>query len=263
MHIQPRRRRGGNRLSFTVLLGVLGVGLCTASIAWACAPYEYGWNESKAPPAESPQPGQGGSSPAPAPPSGGSGPAASQPPPSSGPEGGTVNSPNSAPVQSPNSAPVQSPGRVPAQSPARQPAAQSPSGTAPQVNAPSGVSAPSTGTGSFSDEGVGAGSSIQSSGSGGTDRGGRKEGLQAGRSAAAQGPSAQSATGDLWSAFEADETSSLTPSGGDVAGADSGPGAGFGAGVALLGLGAAALLGGLALTGARRRRSVASTTDDG
>jgi hypothetical protein len=72
----------------------------------------------------------------------------------------------------------------------------------------------------------------------------------------------QSATGDLWSGFEADKASSLTPSGGDVAGADSGPGAGFGVGLALLGLGALALVGAMAFAGARRRRSVALTGDD-
>lgn len=71
----------------------------------------------------------------------------------------------------------------------------------------------------------------------------------------------QSATGDLWSAYKADPAASLTPSGGETAPADTGPGTGFGVGLALFGLGAAALLGGAALAVARRRRSPAASTD--
>lgn len=254
MHIQLRRRRGGSRLSLAVLLGILGVGLSGASIAWACAPGNYGWDQPKAPTAEAPPANQGGGSgtQSPAPPSGGSGPAASQPPPSGGPESGTVNSPNSAPVNSPNSAPVQSPGRVRTQGPGRQPAAQSPDGAAPQVNAPSGVYAPATGSGPVSATSAGSASpQVQSPDSGGERAGGRAEGSSGGGSA--QAPTARSAAGDLWSAFEADRSSSLTPSGGDTTVADSGPSAGFGVGLALLGLGAVGLVGGFAFAGARRR----------
>lgn len=258
MHIQLRRRRGGSRLSLAVLLGILGVGLSGASIAWACAPNNYGWDQPKAPAAEAPSANQGGGSgtQSPAPPSGGSGPAASQPSPSGGPESGTVSSPSSAPVNSPNSAPVRSPGRVRTQGPVRQPAAQSPVSAAPQVNAPSGVYAPATGSGPVSADGAtsaGSGSpQVQSPDSGGERVGGRAEGSSGGGSA--QAPTARSAAGDLWSAVEADRSSSLTPSGGDpTVAADSGPSAGFGVGLALLGLGAVGLAGGLAFAGARRR----------
>ncbi len=256
MRLQYPGHKGGSRLSFAVLLCVLGVGLCGASIAWACAPGNYGWDPPSAPASESPQPGQAG----------GSVPAVSQPPPSSAPEGGTVNSPDSAPVQSPNAAPVQSPGRIPAKSPpARQPAAQSPAGTSPQVNTPAGAYAPGSGDGSVGGEGIGAGAPVAQSPSpesGGANRASGRDGARAGGRSPAQSPTAQSAVGDLWSGFEADEASSLTPSGADGVPADSGPGSGFGVGLALVGLGGAALLGGLALTGARRRRSVASMTDD-
>lgn len=72
----------------------------------------------------------------------------------------------------------------------------------------------------------------------------------------------QSATGDLWSAFEAGRNSSLTPSGGGtVIADDTGPGTGFAAGLALLGLGAAALVGGVATAGVRRRRGLALAGD--
>ncbi len=64
----------------------------------------------------------------------------------------------------------------------------------------------------------------------------------------------QSATGDLWSGYKADPAASLTPSRGETA--DAGPGTGFGVGLALFGLGAAALLGGAALAVGRRRRSL-------
>lgn len=140
---------------------------------------------------------------------------------------------------------------------------QSPSGTAPQVDTPSGVSAPATGSGLSSDEGNGgrsATSQSQAPDSGGADRVAGREGSSGG---SAQGPSVRSAVGDLWSAFEADKTSVLTPRGDDAVAADTGPGTGFGVGLALLGLGAAALLGGsVAFAGARRRRSVASSINN-
>ena len=248
---QPRRRRGG-RLSFGVLLSILGVGLCAASIAWACAPGNYGWTEPQAPASEASPPSQGGGSPSATPPSSAPAPAAPQP------ETGTVNSPNAAPVKSPNAAPVKSPGQVPTQRPARRPVAPSPGATAPPTDTPSDISEAATGNGSPSDEGAGAGSMVQqlqSPQSGAGARAGGRSAAPAG--SPAESPSSQAATGDLWSAFEADGAASLTPSSGAVA-ADTGPGTGFSAGLALLGLGAAALLGSLAFAQARRRRSMAS-----
>jgi len=113
---------------------------------------------------------------------------------------------------------------------------------------------------SSSDDGSGSGaSSSQPSDSGGSDRAGGRNGEAAGN--AAPDAPALSASGDLWSAFDSDRASSLTPSGGGAVAADSGPGAGFGLGLAMLGLGAVALLGGLAFVGARRRRSLATTDD--
>lgn len=257
MHLYSRRHKGGSHLSFVVLLGILGVGLSGASIAWACAPGSYGWDKPQAPASEAPSPNQGASQ-APAPPSGGSGPSATQAPPSGGPQGGTVNSPSSAPVKSPSSAPVQSPGRLPVRSPDRQPTAQAPSGIAPQ--APSGIAPEVDTSGSVAAD---SGSSASDSGAASAapqsrESNSRGEGKGKGSAGTpAQSPGVQSANADLWSAFEADKTSSLT-AGADAVAADTGPGTGFAVGLALAGLGAVALFGGLAFAGARRRRSVAS-----
>jgi len=259
MHTQSRRHRRGSKLSFALLLGMLGVGLCGASLAWACAPSNYGWDAPKAPPSETPSSSQGGSTQSPASP-GGSGPQATQPPASSGGRGsGPVSSPNSAPVKSPNGAALRSPGRVQAQSPAgRQSPAQSPNGSAPQVNSTS----PSTGNGSVGQARTGAGSATPQSASPADSgraarRGGKRHGSAGG---SGRSPAVQSATGDLWSAYKADPAASLTPSGGETAPADAGPGTAFGVGLALFGLGAA-LLGGAALAVGRRRRSPAASTD--
>ena len=249
MHTQSRRHRRGSKLSFALLLGMLGVGLCGASLAWACAPSNYGWDAPQAPPSETPSSSQGGSTESPASPSG-SGPQATQPPPSSGgPGSGPVSSPNSAPVNSPNGTALRSPGRV---------QAQSPNGSAPQVNRTS----PSTGNGSVGQARTGAGSATPQSASpadsGRAARTGGKRNASAGGSG--RSPAVQSATGDLWSGYKADPAASLTPSGGETAPADAGPGTAFGVGLALFGLGAA-LLGGAALAVGRRRRSPAASTD--
>ncbi len=249
VQIELRRRTGAGRLSFALLLGILGVGLCGAGIAWACAPGNYGWSEPQAPPAEAPPPSQGGGDQAP--PSNGTAPTASQPAPSSGPEAGAVDSPSSAPVNSPSASPVQSPGRVQAQSPSRQPAAQGPA-AAPQLDAPGGVSAPAP-TGS--DAAPGLSTAVPRSADSAQARAGRAEGTPA--DASAQSPAAQSATGDLWSAFEAGGASSLTAPATDAPAADTGPGTGFEVGLALLGLGLAALFGGVATATVRRRRRLA------
>ncbi len=274
MHTQSRRHRRGSKLSFALPLGMLCVGLCGASLAWACAPYEYGWDAPKAPPSETPSSSQGGSTQSPAS-AGGSGPQATQPPPSSGgPGSGPVSSPNSAPVNSPNGTALRSPGRVQAQSPAgrqapaqspagRQAPAQSPAGRQAPAQSPAGRQAPAQSpNGSVGQARTGAGSATPQSASpadsGRAARTGGKRHASAGGSG--RSPAVQSAIDDSWSAYKADPAASLfTPSWGETA--DTGPGTGFGVGLALFGLGAAALLGGAASAVARRRRSPAASTD--
>ena len=251
MHTQSRCHRRGSKLSFALLLGMLGVGLCGASLAWACAPYNYGWDAPQAPASETPSSSQGGSTQSPASPGGSQ---ATQPSPSSvGPGSGPVSSPNSAPVKSPNGAALRSPGRVRAQSPAaRQAPAQSPAGRQAPAQSPNGsVGQARTGAGSATPQ------SPSSADSGRAARTGGKRHASAGGSG--RSPALQSARGDLWSAYKAGPAASLTLSRGETA--DAGPGTGFGVGLALFGLGAAALLGGAALAVPRRRRSPAASTD--
>lgn len=231
-----RHRRNGLLLA---LLGLLA-GLCGASIAWACAPGNYGWSEPKAPPAEAAPPSQGVAQPtAPQAPA----PAPSHP----APDAGTVNSPNAAPVNSPNAAPVQSPARAPAPSADRTPVAPEPA-SSPPVEAPSPApAAPSGGT----PESQTPSPAATAGRAPGVGRG--SGGSQAGGTVPT--PSVSSAGGDLWRGFEADDSASLTPRATGKAVAD-GPEAGLAVGLAVLGLGVAALLGGLTFALMRRRRVV-------
>jgi hypothetical protein len=70
-------------------------------------------------------------------------------------------------------------------------------------------------------------------------------------------PSERSATGDLWSGFGPGKRASLIPSATDPVAPSDGPGGQLAIGVALLGLGLVALLGGFGVAEVRRRRALA------
>ena len=77
------------------------------------------------------------------------------------------------------------------------------------------------------------------------------------RPAESRQPSERTATADLWSGFGNGRNPSLIPGAADGIAADDGPGSAMTLGLALLGLGLLALLTGLAVAQARRRRTFA------
>ena len=254
MHTQSRRHRRDSKLWFALLLGMLGVGLCGASLAWACAPSDYGWDAPKAPPSETPSStppseipssSQGGSTQSPASPGGSALQATQLPPSSVGPGSGPVSSPNSAPVNSPNGAALRSPGRVQAQSPAgrqaTRPVAPVVASTPVVAGAPVAPAAPSHPSAPARDARV-VKHHAQSRAAKAQPRATPSDDLAQGWNA----PASERLTGLL----AAGSSSGSVPS----TGADST--LIFGAG--LLGLGLAALMGGFTVASARRRRVGAS-----
>ncbi len=233
------------RLTAGVVLCVLAAGLTGASLAWACTPTNWGWAAPEAPPA-----GQPSSSPAPSPQSAPSPQAES--PSVSAPSGVTQpgNPQSDGPANSPSGSgngPPSAPSKQPAGSPGAQPgqgSANAQSVGTESVGSRSGSQATASSAGSASARASGA----------------RGDGTPAASRSSAKARSsspsaAKGGTSELWSAYGSGKGSSLTPGVSNAATPAAGPGSQLGLGMALLGLGAAGLLGGLAFAGARRRRA--------
>ena len=232
MHTSTRR-------TFGVLLCVLSAALVGASLAWACAPTNWGWAPPAAPGAETPTSGASGSTPA------------SEATPAAAPttSGGVVVDIPSQPAQRT----VKQHGKGTAGGPAKSPTSNTTTRAfTPRVAPSSGIRTSGRGAAPKS-------ASPRSHGSAGG--GGRAHAARSGKasksrhaSSAANGsrPTTQAASGDLWSGFG--KSSSLDGSRTGGTAPDGGPGGQIALGLALLGLGAVGLVGGLAVAEGRRRR---------
>ncbi len=239
-----------------VILSVLGAGLLSASVAWACSPTNWGWTP-------------------PTPPASGQGPSSNQPPPPPGQASQAATSAQSSQAAPPSVS--RTSGLTKSQQPAQAPPAQAPSRQSAQTPSRRSTSAPANAQGnaqggvstqgpararSFAGEprsqaaasGVSAGHASSPARAGGA-RNGHAPSASRGASAQAQG-----GTGDLWSAYSSHKSSSLTPSVSEAATPAAGPGSQLGVGMALLGLGAVGLFGGVAFAAARRRRALARSS---
>ncbi len=234
----------------SAVLGISGVGLVAASVVWACTPEGYGW----VPPAQPSEPPSSGSA--------RSTPASPQPTPTQTPTGPSSVPQGSAPSGSSGQEPArgQQPARSPARGQSRAPVSSQqratssgPAGGRATQSAGSATGRSTSGTTSPTPAGV-------------TSRSGRAffadslapaSAGSRGSAAAPAGffaPSEQSATGDLWSGFAAG--ASLIPSVMDPSVSTSEADSTLPVGLGLLGLGAVALLGGLAVAEGRRRRAL-------
>lgn len=246
------------RVSVGVVLSGLSASLVAASLAWACSPTNWGWT-----PPTAPTPGQGAqpsSAPAPAP----------QPQ--------HVGSPQSSQTVPPRtSVPSSAIAAQRTSGASQRTSAHSGTQTAPTASRHAASSQPSTSLGGQRASGPasapgGFASTRSASTPGGTHVAAAQSRVSSPRSPAprvsaahrgigplAARPEQQGGTGDLWSAYgSANKTPSLTPSTSGPSSSSGGaaPGGQLPVGVVLLALGAAGLLGGLAIGGARRRRAL-------
>lgn len=250
-------------VSVGVVLSILCAGLIGASLAWACAPTNWGWTAPTAP-----TPGQGAqSSPAP---SSVPAPAGSQssPVPHAQPSSPPSSSKPASAIASQRTSgqssvqPATSPSRHRASSqPASQPSTSpSPRSTSPgtqQVTGPASAQSPARAPVALA-RNAGHVAAAQSRASSSRSAAPHASAGHRGPSSVVAPKEQQGGTGDLWSGYGSAKSPSLSPgTSGSSAEPAAPPSGQLPLGVILLALAAAGLLAGLTVAGVRRRRALA------
>jgi len=229
------------RLSSAIVLAVLCACTVGAGLAWACAPANWGWTPSATPEST--------------PTAGGKAPAASPGPAPSGTLPPAEATPSEPAAQSEPRQPTERRAGTRAKHPARSSAEKTPSG----ASAPLGVAA-----GLAGDRRAQSPSAVvgrpQSSGPASSGRGadGRRGEGNGAKDSTRSTETVQAATdGEAWSGGDAKGVSLVSSAGDSGVATVTSAGSQLRLGAGLLGLGLVGLLGGLAVAGARRRRSLA------